>query len=45
MALDQINVIDAIGIDKISEEVILTISDQFDWSEAINEHFFYGKKK
>ena len=33
MALDNIDKIDAIGIDKSSGEVIMTITDSWDWSD------------
>ena len=35
MSIEQPRVIDVIGVDKITDEVILTISDHLDWN---NEH-------
>jgi hypothetical protein len=34
MSIDQTDVVDIIGIDRISGEVILTISDHLDWSDT-----------
>lgn len=37
MTVEQVNVVDVIGIDKRTGQVILTISDHLDWSDT-SEH-------
>ncbi len=38
MSIDNPDVIDAIGIDRETGEVILTISDHLEWEESYQEH-------
>ena len=42
MSIEQIEVIDAIGIDKETDEVVLTISDHLPWDD---EHMFLLQDK
>ena len=41
MSVDQTNVVDAIGLDNQSGELVLTISDHLVWGDAKSEHFFF----
>lgn len=36
MSIDQAQVVDAVGLDPLSGEVVLTISDHLDWSDVEN---------
>lgn len=45
MSIEQENVLDFVGIDKSSNEVVLTISDHLVWSEEIEEHIFKLQEK
>jgi len=38
MSVEQTDLIDAIGVDKTSQEVVLTISDHLEWSETAEDH-------
>src|SRR6516225_1909780 len=44
MPVDNPNVVDAVGIDKISGEVVLTISDHLEWSPC-KEHLLLLQEK
>ena len=44
MSLEQVNIIDAIGIDNITGYVVLTISDPFEWVDT-NEHLLMLQEK
>jgi hypothetical protein len=44
MSVEQEDVVDAIGVDKISDDVMLTISDHLDWSN-INSHLLLLQAK
>lgn len=43
MSIDQTGVVDAIGVDDSSGEVVLTITDQFEWGD--NEHLLMLQEK
>src|SRR5262249_18572450 len=43
MSVDNHNVIDAVGIDKVTGEVVLTIADHFDWDE--DQHLLVLQEK
>lgn len=43
MSVDQTNIIDLIGVDSASDDVILTIVDQLEWGE--DEHLFLLQEK
>ncbi|MDR1461157.1 MAG: hypothetical protein LBI78_05880 [Campylobacteraceae bacterium] len=45
MSTEQTKIIDAIGIDNVTDNVILTISDQIDWSEQTDNHLFLLQEK
>jgi len=45
MSVDQTNVVDAIGLDNQSGELVLTISDHLVWGDAKSEHFFLLQEK
>jgi hypothetical protein len=38
MSVEQTNVIDAIGVDNQTGELVLTITDHLEWTESDNEH-------
>jgi hypothetical protein len=38
MSLDNINTVDAIGVDTLTNRVVLTIADYWDWDEEEEEH-------
>ena len=44
MAIDKTDVIDFIGIDKGSGEVILTIADHLDWNDELNHLLLLQEK-
>ena len=43
MTIEQIEVIDAIGVDTSTQEIVLTISDHLEWSD--NEHLYSLQEK
>lgn len=45
MSVDQTNVVDAIGIDDVIGDVVLTITDQLEWSESDNDHLLLLQEK
>ena len=45
MSVDQTNVVDAIGIDNVTGEVVLTISDHLEWTGCDNDHLFLLQEK
>jgi hypothetical protein len=45
MSVDKTNAIDAIGVDKLTEDVVLTIADHLVWSESDNEHLLLLQEK
>ena len=44
MPVDDLDVIDAIGLDSTTEEVVLTIADHLDWDEG-DEHLKFLQNK
>jgi len=44
MAVDQLNIIDVVGVDPVSGHVILTISDHLEW-DAANKHLLVLQDK
>lgn len=45
MSVDQTNIVDAIGVDNSTGEVVLTIVDQFEWTGSDNEHLLLLQEK
>ncbi|MFS2174731.1 DUF6572 domain-containing protein [Rhizobium pisi] len=45
MSLDQTNVVDAIGVDDATGELVLTITDHLEWTGNDNEHFLLLQEK
>jgi hypothetical protein len=45
MSVDQTNVVDAIGIDNVTGDVVLTITDHLDWTGNDNEHLLMLQEK
>ena len=45
MAIDQTYVVDAVGVDSISGDLVLTITDHLDWSGGGNEHLLLLQEK
>lgn len=45
MSVDQTNVIDAIGVDSATGEVVLTIADHLEWTESDNDHLLLLQEK
>jgi hypothetical protein len=45
MSVDQTDVVDAIGIEKQSGDVILTVTDHLGWCESEKEHLFLLQEK
>ncbi len=45
MSIDQTNVVDAIGIDNVTGEVVLTIADHLEWVGSDNEHLLLLQQK
>lgn len=45
MSVDQTDVVDAIGVDNATGDVILTITDHHTWSESDNEHLLLFQEK
>jgi len=45
MSVDQTNLVDAIGIDNSTGEVVLTITDHLDWTENGRKHLFLLQEK
>ncbi|MDR2838508.1 MAG: hypothetical protein LBV49_08135 [Azonexus sp.] len=45
MSVDQTNVVDAIGIDNVTGDVIITITDHLGWSENESEHLLLLQEK
>lgn len=45
MSIEQTNVVDAIGVDNLSGEVILTISDHLEWVADSKEHLLLLQEK
>src|SRR5574341_960328 len=39
MSVEQTNVVDAIGIDNATGDVVLTIADHLEWTGSDNKHF------
>ncbi|ARQ09981.1 hypothetical protein NXC12_CH01948 [Rhizobium etli] len=44
MSVDQTNVVDAIGVDNATGEIVLTITDHLDWTES-EKHLFLLQEK
>ena len=44
MSVDQRNVVDAVGVENASGEVVLTISDHLDWTDVL-EHVYTLQEK
>lgn len=45
MSIDQTNVVDAIGVDNATGDVVLTISDHLEWTGSDNEHLLLLQEK
>jgi hypothetical protein len=45
MSIEQTKIIDAIGIDNVTNNVVLTISDHINWLEQTNNHLFLLQEK
>ncbi|MFS8146339.1 DUF6572 domain-containing protein [Rhizobium sp. BR 249] len=45
MSVDQTDVVDAIGIDNVTGEVVLTITDHLDWTGNEGKHFLLLQEK
>ena len=45
MSIEQENVLDFVGVDKLNNEVVLAISDHLSWSEEVEEHIFKLQEK
>lgn len=45
MTVEQENILDFVGIDKSSNDVVLIISDHLPWSEKVEEHIFMLQEK
>lgn len=45
MSVDQTNVVDAIGIDNATGDVVLTITDHLEWTGRDNEHLLLLQEK
>ncbi len=45
MSIEQTNVVDAVGVDNVTGEVVLTITDQIEWTGSDNEHFLLLQEK
>ena len=45
MAIDQINTVDAIGIDKITGDLVLTITDHLEWTVLEKDHLYLLQEK
>lgn len=45
MSIEQTDAIDYIGIDNVTGEVVLTITDQREWTKNDDEHFFLIQEK
>lgn len=45
MSVDQTNVVDAIGVDNVTGDVVLTVTDHLGWAESVNEHLFMLQEK
>ena len=45
MSVDQTNVVDAIGVDNATGDVVLTITDHLEWTGSDNEHLFLLQEK
>lgn len=45
MSIAQTNIIDAIGVDNATGDVVLTITDHFEWTENNNEHLLLLQEK
>ena len=45
MSVDQTNVVDAIGVDNASGDVVLTITDHLEWSRNDDKHMLLLQEK
>lgn len=45
MSVDQAHVVDAIGVDKVTGDLVLTISDHLEWTGNDNEHLLLLQEK
>lgn len=45
MSIDQTNVVDAIGVDSVTGDVVLTITDHLEWAGSGNEHILMLQEK
>lgn len=45
MAIDQVNTVDAIGIDKVTSDLVLTITDHLEWTDFEKDHLFLLQEK
>lgn len=45
MSVDQKNVVDAIGIDNVTGDIVLTIADHLEWVGSDNEHLLLLQEK
>lgn len=45
MSVDQTNVIDAIGIDKVTGDLVMTIADHLEWSGSDSDHLMLLQEK
>ena len=45
MSIDQTNVVDAIGVDNATGDVVLTIADHLEWTGSDNEHLLLLQEK
>ena len=44
MSIEQADVVDAIGIDTVTDEVVLTVTDHLDWLDLENHIFLIQEK-
>lgn len=45
MSVAQTNVVDAIGVDNVTGDVVLTITDHLEWTGSDNEHLLLLQEK
>ena len=45
LSIEQTDVVDFMGIDKLTGEIVLTISDHLEWNDADEEHLWLLQEK
>jgi hypothetical protein len=45
MSIDQTNLVDAIGVDNVTGDLVLTITDHLEWTGSDNEHLLLLQEK